>query len=211
MIYADNKRLEGMKLLNITHLLDSSWRKCGDRVSNTFLPVDQIQILNLWRCKILDLTVTQQQVEVLIRWVIFLHAQNQMTFFHLESIDCVFTLEGRHNFYPRSFLDKRRRRREKKTATSTWEKSRWIKQTVLEGNGSVHSLHLRVAQPFQPQHKDAYNINHIQIHATYATVTFSVDNFFAVCLLVAWLLCENWKELQMELAGTLEHSVPMYS
>lgn len=38
-------------------------------------------------------------------------------------------------------------------------------------------LHLRVAQPFQFQHKEAYDINHIQIHATYATVTFSVHNF----------------------------------
>lgn len=58
-----------------------------------------------------------------------------------------------------------------------------------------YSLHLRVAQPFQLQHKEAYNINHIQIHATYATVTFSVDNFRSS---VCWVLCENSKKLQME-------------
>lgn len=49
-------------------------------------------------------------------------------------------------------------------AYSTWEK--WCR-----------TLHLRVAQPLQLQHKEAYNINHIQIPATYATVTISIVNF----------------------------------
>lgn len=48
-----------------------------------------------------------------------------------------------------------------------------------------YSLHLRVAQSFQLQHKEACNMNHIQIHATYATVTFSVDHFH--CLSVCWV------------------------
>lgn len=75
------------------------------------------------------------------------------------------------NSFPSSFLDLKKKRHffylrkvSLNYAYSTWEK--WYS-----------TLHLRVAQPLQLQHKEAYNINHIQIPATYATVTISIVNF----------------------------------
>lgn len=78
----------------------------------------------------------------------------------------------------------------KKQNTSTWEKSRWIKHTVLEANGSVLSPSVgctafSASTQRSLQHKSHSNSCHCHI--------------FTVCL-----LGEKWKNLQME-PGSREH------
>lgn len=114
----------------------------------------------------------------------------------------VSTLQREITFYPSSFLDQKK----KKGATSTWEKSCWIKQ---QRNKIVRQSLQLLHGSFQPPHKEAYSINHVQTHATCATVTFSVDSFFAVCPGVVW---KPWEITDgAVLTGTRERSISMHS
>ena len=104
-----------------------------------------------------------------------------MIFFHPESIYCAFT------FIETTFT--RVASAIKKQNTSTWEKSRWIKHTVLEANGSVLSPSVgctafSASTQRSLQHKSHSNSCHCHIFRR----SFSLS--------VCW--GEKWKNLQME-------------
>lgn len=168
----------------------------------TFLDLVDYDLLiehNNWKRKMLGLF-----------YFIFCYKNNRWIFwFTWKSNDFLLHWTCRH-FGVRQLLRKwlsqlKERKRKGRAATSSREKSRWIKQTVLEENSSVLSLHLRFSA-FDTKTLTTWLTSRFMPLMPLSHFTGLI--FFTVCLLgIVW---ENyrWESRSWEY---LENSKQMYS
>lgn len=165
----------------------------------------------MWRCKMLSVAISYNQTTgrcVPLQWLIFLHAWNQREIFVPFTIQC-FHLWVRQ-LLPKCHLNLIKKKKKKQKLPLLFEKSLTELNIPYLRKKCLSTLSICVMYSLLSLNtKEAYNINRVQINATYTAVTFSSVNFTVCVLDTAWKL--KGITICAVLMGTLEYGIQMYS